>query len=467
MITTMAGKQHFSKTTHTPLPKIDSELEQYAGENVQALLKKHAGSGPSETLQNAYQEYIDLLRSYKELSEKHKKEAASLLNTQIRGTITLSDKTIADYKTRTNSSIVKLMKNDKEDSKAIQELHTLISAHLKLKQVKGESKAKEDRPNFSRVRSREDGLRGASNPPKSDTAMETDDKSEKKKELPLPQSLTTSVLQGRPMAHLPMIEYQQLVRRLESQQRDIEEMTTRLSRFASNQVTQGNPNIADLSDKNRPTKIGEKFGELYDNEWSEAYEAFKEKMEIVNDEDEPKVIEQLLRVVHSAQMFCADVSNDQLNQLKKNLKQPILEVSFTSSGGKQRETKSVPEDKGLETSAEKYAKNFRKECALRCIPAVIQLYKSTQGQHFSWARSPHADAIHKYVDRCIELIWLMSVQDPPMYLVSAEKGDKVRTDLFTYYGSKGKVVESTVWPAVLLHSNGPIISKGYIIPMAK
>ena len=33
-----------------------------------------------------------------------------------------------------------------------------------------------------------------------------------------------------------------------------------------------NPNITDLSDENRPTKLSEKFSELYDNEWTDAFE---------------------------------------------------------------------------------------------------------------------------------------------------------------------------------------------------
>lgn len=33
-----------------------------------------------------------------------------------------------------------------------------------------------------------------------------------------------------------------------------------------------NPNIADLSDENRPTKLGEMYSELYDNEWTDAIE---------------------------------------------------------------------------------------------------------------------------------------------------------------------------------------------------
>ena len=38
-------------------------------------------------------------------------------------------------------------------------------------------------------------------------------------------------------------------------------------------LTDDNPNITDLSDSNRPTKIGESYSELYDNEWTVALEA--------------------------------------------------------------------------------------------------------------------------------------------------------------------------------------------------
>lgn len=40
-------------------------------------------------------------------------------------------------------------------------------------------------------------------------------------------------------------------------------------------MTDNNPNIADLSDPNRPTKLAEEYSELYDNEWTDAFEALK------------------------------------------------------------------------------------------------------------------------------------------------------------------------------------------------
>ena len=49
-------------------------------------------------------------------------------------------------------------------------------------------------------------------------------------------------------------------------------MPNRLSATASAKLTDNNPNIADLSDENRPTKLSEQFSELYDNEWTDAIE---------------------------------------------------------------------------------------------------------------------------------------------------------------------------------------------------
>lgn len=45
-----------------------------------------------------------------------------------------------------------------------------------------------------------------------------------------------------------------------------------MSRLAGAKLTHGNAAITDLSDTDRPTKIAEKFSELYDNAWTDAFE---------------------------------------------------------------------------------------------------------------------------------------------------------------------------------------------------
>ena len=71
----------------------------------------------------------------------------------------------------------------------------------------------------------------------------------------------------------------------------------RLSRFASQQLTEGNPNIADLSDIHRPTRLGEMYSQLFDDEWSDAFEALKPNIEEKDDEDE--LYPNILTLLHS------------------------------------------------------------------------------------------------------------------------------------------------------------------------
>lgn len=46
----------------------------------------------------------------------------------------------------------------------------------------------------------------------------------------------------------------------------------RLSKIAGSKLTSNNPDIADLNDDNRPTKLAEKFGQLYDDAWTDSME---------------------------------------------------------------------------------------------------------------------------------------------------------------------------------------------------
>jgi len=47
----------------------------------------------------------------------------------------------------------------------------------------------------------------------------------------------------------------------------------RLSKIMGDKLTKDNPNVVNLSDKNRPSKLGEMYSELYDDQWTNAYEA--------------------------------------------------------------------------------------------------------------------------------------------------------------------------------------------------
>ena len=51
----------------------------------------------------------------------------------------------------------------------------------------------------------------------------------------------------------------------------------RVSALASQLLKPGNPDIADISDRNRPTRLAEDFKNLYDDEWTDAFEYMTEE----------------------------------------------------------------------------------------------------------------------------------------------------------------------------------------------
>ena len=68
-----------------------------------------------------------------------------------------------------------------------------------------------------------------------------------------------------------------------------------------------------------------------------------------------------------------------------------------------------------------------------------------------------------YVNRCIELCWLMTVQDPQLHLdFDAQNGDRVDESLFKHFTKSGEYIDYLVWPVLYLHSKGPLLKKGVV-----
>lgn len=65
----------------------------------------------------------------------------------------------------------------------------------------------------------------------------------------------------------------------------------------------------------------------------------------------------------------------------------------------------------------------------------------------------------KYLEMCTEVTWYMQIQDPPAVLLFV-RGDNDAMTYFRPYTSSGSKLEYIVWPAMLLHENGPMVSKG-------
>ena len=65
----------------------------------------------------------------------------------------------------------------------------------------------------------------------------------------------------------------------------------RLSELAGAKLSVGNPNLVDISDENRPTKLAERYNELYDNEWTDAFSVLTD-----SGDDDVQVINKLRNI---------------------------------------------------------------------------------------------------------------------------------------------------------------------------
>ncbi|XP_061184537.1 uncharacterized protein LOC133192559 [Saccostrea echinata] len=362
-----------------------------------------------------------------------------------------------------------------------------------------------------------------------------------------------------------------------------ERLLTRLSEVAGSKLTTNNPAITDLSDENRPIKLAEKFGQIYDDEWTDSLE------EIMNiGLDEVPSIAFLLRIIMSAFHLCCrynlmfvdlrdcknllwcdentkmeslqriELSEEEkiaLESVTKRLKhsrQPAFIVALkkkfsvvvqgmllnitkkrncgqtfkkememfkhqdmseeeehrdtndNKDGKSQDQTQSdskipssisenepfssIEETKMLSSESviplkirktdERFVESARGDFSMpihqKYVKEGFLLNKEDVEKLFStpMAFEPLSDQILtkfsktvQFAEHCLELCWLMQSVQPPVHLdADIPENRQLKTDTFKEYTKKGNIIEYIVWPAMYLHRNGPLLSKGVAQP---
>lgn len=69
-----------------------------------------------------------------------------------------------------------------------------------------------------------------------------------------------------------------------------------------------------------------------------------------------------------------------------------------------------------------------------------------------------------FIDRSVEVCWMMQIQDPPLYL-EFDSTENIDKSLFRLFTKNGRSLDFVVWPALLLHENGPLVHKGVVQPI--
>lgn len=226
-----------------------------------------------------------------------------------------------------------------------------------------------------------------------------------------------------------------LAQQLKTAEQAKDEALSRLSEQVALKLADNNPNIADLSDMNRPTILAEKFSTLYDDQWTDAFDAVSGYPGF---EEEVKIIKILLEIVQDCFKLCREEAYKQLQQ--------VLAAYNTTVEAAPRELI-------------KMTKDTRKKHASVYLPALKQtVFNSSSAKYGNIIQD---EAVQAYVNRCTELCWLMSVQDPPMALYSGVAPDyKYDKTKYREYMKSGDYVDYIVWPCVLIQDGGNLMSKG-------
>ncbi|XP_061164617.1 uncharacterized protein LOC133173648 [Saccostrea echinata] len=246
-------------------------------------------------------------------------------------------------------------------------------------------------------------------------------------------------------------DYEDVLRTVEFQQTKIDQLTKRL----------GGGLEEDETALSKALKITKRFRDFRDKEYASAFH----EMSTWNQGKDTEIMYNLMRIIRYAYPFCQTAAYGQLLDLTTTsavpllqpIKLPYLESSPT------REQRLMLSSKGM-----KYVKGLRQEVATISVPQLCKKFKETTiEKDFRWDHTKLPSVLNDYIDKCIEILWLMCVQDPPMALVWPSEGDRVDRDKYDFYSESGKYVSMCVWPAVLIQEGRKVLSKGSIIATQK
>ncbi|XP_052280056.1 uncharacterized protein LOC127877832 [Dreissena polymorpha] len=208
-----------------------------------------------------------------------------------------------------------------------------------------------------------------------------------------------------------------------------EELMTRLSKHLGAKLQDNNPNIADLSDPNRPTKLAEQFSGLYDDDWTNSYEVMKKHKQEVD------VVDILLKACVKIYDKCITKASMELNDLQR------VFLVFNSDS---------------DVNSQKQLKDRRKK-----LKPDQQIIESDMNDLFGEQIAKHKK-IEPYIKKCLDICWSMAIQDPPVHMDTDlnKKGHPFDNAAYRPYTQSGTSVDFIVWPALYLYKDGSLLQKG-------
>lgn len=252
------------------------------------------------------------------------------------------------------------------------------------------------------------------------------------------------------------------IARLKSQ---LQEQSLRMSKLAGDKMAKDNPDLADLSDPFRPTKLVESFRQVYDDEWTHAFEDLQAAKI-----PERAIIDTLVKILMDAETFCEEAANQQIDTMAKDNTLVINQLTQPKYKSKEKGSREDPFtsrhvyelNHKEEEIISAHIKQLRKALARTSVRGLTEIFANSCLRKWINPDLSPRDGINSLVKKTIELVWMMKIQDTPMVMFWARQNDKFDRNKFSEYTRRGDIIEYAIWPGILLHKDGPLVSKGIV-----
>ncbi|XP_052077696.1 uncharacterized protein LOC127715633 isoform X2 [Mytilus californianus] len=241
---------------------------------------------------------------------------------------------------------------------------------------------------------------------------------------------------------------------------------SRLSKLAGQRLTDGNPAITDLGNPNRPAKVGERWASLYTDEWTDVYEDLtKQNKRPGNNNELPE--KQLIKIVDWCYKRCLEIAKEQNNKIHETLWEVVRFIHLLGVKPKTLEyNKRIQgifgtEDKTLIEAMKSFAENAKIQ--LQCSTTLVEAVKKKCCEEYISSNPSSFESEKHFIMKCSELCWHVLSSNPPMVIEYDNfENQPMDSNKFNKYNRSGITVEYVVWPALLLHKDGPVLAKGTV-----
>ncbi|KAL4231002.1 hypothetical protein ACF0H5_011375 [Mactra antiquata] len=234
---------------------------------------------------------------------------------------------------------------------------------------------------------------------------------------------------------------------------DPKQVSNQISQLASERLRDAKS--VSLEDVTSPKHVAEMFTDLYNREWTAAYEELNQ-----TNRDGAETIQHLMHIIQNAYEYCQKTSERQMVNILMHTENEMLYPNISEQSRMALEAQVRPDRRmiALVREQDNALRDFRKYAAVASLPVIKWLFYEDILKTIQPAQRPTTAQVN-YIDRCVEVCWLVCTQPNPMHLEFCNKGDRP-SSIYRPFTRMGNSVLNCVWPALFAYKDGPLMEKG-------